>query len=516
MSDLGDRVGPNKPSSKKTFTDADTRHWLAGPGEIVGPWENVPGAKPAVPAGYDPEDLNYDPLASIANAERMLSDNQQFINRVNAPDRAAGDAAGAREEARLRGRTGIGAGIADAFKEHPVRMIRNVGMSAALPLTAGAGLPAELANGALAAEGVANAVEDPSAMNIGMAALPVIGPAIRGARALGGFGKAAQAVSGYGGKAEGVVHGAEAFADAASRVPNEGAAGRIAAGARSVGSEGRVPYAGHVTPYNPAEAHLPNTPGNSTASIDGIDAAFRDATVQPHMANTSGSSSVGNHAADTARFGPQESLVDRYLPNTPGSSAVGNHGADTATFGPQANIIERYLPNTPGDDLPRALQELSHPGAQRVMDEGFRQNNPVFKQVEATGAFSGNRKVSLPNGPGGSLAGIESATTPPLERNALDAAFEAQTARRGRQQAAGGVNQLMEDGAAKTKREIEEAAILAAHPNRTTRMAESIASDVRPELLAKRQHGTAGFSRLPRLSDAELARMAANIDRIGR
>lgn len=463
MSDLSDAARGSKKPTSRVYTDADVRRNQNLPGQtIYGPWETAPGGRKPTKAGdkgyFGPgnEDLNLDPL-DLEAAQNMSEP------EINVPGQMHGAPVVPRTGTQKAGDVAAWF-YGDDSDNSTLGKIRGIAKVGAWPLAMVPGLGAAglAADAYLTAEGIAGAAKNPSLGNIAAAAIPAAFGAtryIRGGKAgmaalRGLFSKSAGNVAGE------ALHGAEAFSDVASRLPKATTADRL--GARVSTGANRVGFR-EPTPFNPAEAHLPNTPGSGAPAT--LPGANTDGPIIQHFyPNTPGTVSNGLSDSVDALF-RDENVVSRHMPNTPGTVSNGISDSVNPLFrdtpkvatphaaSPHASVmdqVDRYMPNTPGDapinvaNLPTSLQELSHPGAQSFMNREFEANNPVFKKMEAQGAFSGDRTTGVrPGGP------QLPKPAPPLQRNALDDAFDRQTARRARQREAGGLNQLMEDGAAK-------------------------------------------------------------------
>jgi hypothetical protein len=480
-------------ADKKVWTDADTRKWLAGPGEVVGPWQNVQpaaGIKGKPKAQVD-EDLNFDPLASLANAQRMVSDNQQFLNRINAGNRDAGDAAGAKEQERLKGRTGFLAGVVDNIKEHPIRTARDVAGAAAIPVSMGAGVPALAAGGLLAAEGLNNAIQDPTAFNIGSAAigaLPVVGQgrgllneavalkkeaeAVKGIRAtfgagdMGAFREGMPIIRGAKTTPERLRAAAKFVPEATAEAPavveqmpasmkglfgsSEPAA--AAKGARAARPAKIDPVAATMGKADPnvlasqrmIEGMTPKVPQPGNLGQIGVEAgavrkpdALARGMAQGNSSNQAkaalGRLSSVPAATDSvaAGMGKNTDVAGKHIADGMGAAAknppqvpFASFPDELATFEPgmfetaapkgfsiNGTAPEAKMPPSAQalimEDLPRAMQEMSHPGAQEFMNREFKANNPIFKELEKSGMFSGDRSTGVPKGQPGFPPGVQ-------------------------------------------------------------------------------------------------------------
>jgi hypothetical protein len=177
MSDLAKAaMGRHKPSGK-VYTDADTRKWLAGPGEEVGPWTDVPrpGSAPKQSSGYfGPGNEDIEPIDWEGDIERSLD----VLRDANLMGRRINNVGGTKTQAESALEDDARAGYKQAFVTAPL-----VGASFAGGPVGSAAMAALLGDSAL------EFAQDPSAGNavgVGLSALPLAGKAfgaVRGARA---------------------------------------------------------------------------------------------------------------------------------------------------------------------------------------------------------------------------------------------------------------------------------------------------------------------------------------------
>src|SRR5258708_6956550 len=78
---------------------------------------------------------------------------KQFLAKPQEELRRQGDVAAAKEQTQTASENNIWSGVKNAFREHPLSMLKDVALSAALPVSFGAGTPAMVADTAFALEG---------------------------------------------------------------------------------------------------------------------------------------------------------------------------------------------------------------------------------------------------------------------------------------------------------------------------------------------------------------------------
>lgn len=229
-------------------------------------------------------------IASGMTLDEIMAEAKGVSNRLNSQAPTRENAARREAEGRVQSATQnlVGAN-ANLQRENSMTFgdrAKRFANTMALPAAIIPNPTAPVAGGYLALQGIGAAAKDPSAMNVGMAALgavPLMGPA---SRALRGARKVEDA-------APAILHGKEMFADALGRVRSPRAAGFGAAAER------------FTTSADDIDQFMPNRPGD----IEVFEGA-------------------GNAPMNPALRGIDD-LIDRWMPNSSPVPASADELADT-------------------------------------------------------------------------------------------------------------------------------------------------------------------------------------------
>jgi hypothetical protein len=160
---------------KKVWTNADLK--TSGPTTTYGPWKTT--------AKGQAQQRAMGPMPDVNPGDAIMREAKAVIARLRKGDNehlAEMSARPTREEEWLRGEDTLG----EQHARYPGRTLKEASMAGALPLSFAAlgGAPAlgMAAGGVLSLSDLSNAIEDPSAINVGstaIGALPFVGPAKR-------------------------------------------------------------------------------------------------------------------------------------------------------------------------------------------------------------------------------------------------------------------------------------------------------------------------------------------------
>jgi hypothetical protein len=231
-------------------------------------------------------------VAGGQSIDDIMREAKRFLGKRTVVDEA--NAAGANEHAQLSEMNRLESGARVA----PV--LARAGKAALLPAAFLGGPVGMAAGGALAFEGINDAMNDPSAGNVAVAGLGML-PFAKPVKGLlkglkGGM---------RGGKAADLAGEVDRFMPNTSGAPG-----------KTISRTPKAPVAyREPTSFNPSEAHMPNTPGTSGVGQPGVSPSIAalDNIVQPHMANTPGTVARGVSGVDDVFR--HEDVVERFMPN---------------------------------------------------------------------------------------------------------------------------------------------------------------------------------------------------------